>query len=258
MSTRTMYPAHETTPARGGIGRALSDRLLGPGASSAEIALALGSAALAAVALPALAWRSGVEWSMLQWVVATALAADLAGGVVVNASAPARRFYFRAGRSNADHLGFVALHLVHILLFTWLFIEEKWWLGLVISAGLLIAAAVIRSAPLHLRRPISMLAVLVAMVATSAISIAPGLEWFVPVVMLKLLVCYLLGDVPAVPEPIVAPRGEAFSAGAEIGFLSTADPLQIRDLARRAGDPTRQIESLQKVVDSWRCWRIRC
>jgi len=179
--------------------RGLADRLLGPGAGPAETSLALGSGVLAALLLPLPALRPDVSWSPVQVAAAAVLAFDLFGGVVVNASTPARRYYHRAGRKSSHHLGFVALHSLHVAAVAWLFRDSDWGYAAGVSAWLLACAALVVKAPPYLRRPVAMLSLAVALgVAPVAVPTA-GLEWFVPVLFLKLLVCYLLGDLPPAP-----------------------------------------------------------
>jgi hypothetical protein len=190
----------------GSVARQMSDRLLGPGATRPEIALALGSALVAASLLLALARVRGLGWSTGQSLAAAVLAFDLVGGVAVNASAPARRYYFGPGRGPASHLGFVAAHLAHVAVFAWLFREGDWSFAAALSLGLLGAAGVVLAAPGYLRRPVAMLALTLGVVLSTAAEPAPGMEWFVPVLLLKLIVCYLLGDVPAAPRPAPSPE----------------------------------------------------
>lgn len=208
MRTMRAAPANSDAPATPtSAGRALSDRLLGPGATAGEVAMALGAAATAAVVLPMSAAWSGVEWTTLQRLLAALIAADLAGGVVVNASAPARGYYFRPGRGEAHHLGFVALHGVHIALFAAFFATGGATTAAVMWGGLLLGAVLIRAVPVHLRRATAMLCLLTGIVAWQALGSAPGAEWFVPALLLKLLVCYLLGDVPGTARPASLARG---------------------------------------------------
>ncbi len=194
------------TPSRSGpeprspLLRGVSDRLLGPGASPAETTLALGSGALAALLLPLPALRPDVPWSPVQVAVAAVLAFDLFGGVAVNASAPARRYYHRPGRNPSHHLGFVALHSVHVAVVAWLFRDSDWGYAAGVSAGLLACAALVVKSPPYLRRPVAMLSLAAALVMAPVAVPTAGLDWFVPVLFLKLLVCYLLGDLPPAPH----------------------------------------------------------
>ena len=198
--------ADRDSAARGGMRTALADRLLGPDASRAEAGLALGAGAAFALAVPALAYARGIEWTMVQAVVAGLLAFDLFGGAAVNASEAGRRFYHAPGRRTADHLGFVAAHVLHVAALAWLFRDGDWGYAAGFSALLLACAALVLAAPPHVRRPVTMVAYAAALViALTATAPAPGMEWFIPVLYLKLLVAYLLGTVdgriPPAREP---------------------------------------------------------
>lgn len=185
---------------RGGALAAVSDRLLGPGAGRDEVALALGAGLAAALLVPLLAARQGADWTPALAAVAGLLAFDLVGGVVVNASGPARRYYHRPGRGAPHHLGFVALHALHVAAVAWLFRGGDARFAVAVTAGLVAAAALALAAPPHLRRGVATLAVAAAAVLAPAASPMPGMDWFVPVLFLKLLVCYLLGDLPPTPD----------------------------------------------------------
>jgi hypothetical protein len=190
----------DTMDEGGGLRRALFDRLIGPGAGSAEVGLALASGLAAAVLVPALAQARGADWSAAQLVVSGLLAFDLFGGVAVNASEAARRFYHRPGRGRGDHLAFVAAHALHVVLVAWLFraSDSGWAAGL--SAVLLAAAAGILFTPRPHRRAVAMLAYAAVVLGLSPLSPTPGMEWFVPVLFLKLLLAYLLGTLSAAAE----------------------------------------------------------
>ena len=183
-------------PARGGMRRAALDRLLGPDATRAEAALALGTGAACAVAVPALAHARGLEWSMVQLVVGGVLAFDLFGGVAVNASRAGRRFYHAPGRTAVDHMGFVAAHVLHLVVLAWLFRGGDWTYAAGFSTLLLASAALVLAVPAEVRTPVALLACAASVLASvTATAPAPGLEWFIPVLSLKLLVAYLLGTV---------------------------------------------------------------
>jgi len=145
------------------------------------------------------------DWSAVQWVGATLLAFDLFGGVAVNASSAARSYFFRAGRTTRHHLVFVVLHVVHVAAFSWLFREGDPVFTAVVGTGLLVSALGILVTPVHARRPVAMLFMTLGTVLSlAAEDPVSGMEWFIPVLLTKLLVCYLLGDVPAAPEPAPA------------------------------------------------------
>lgn len=191
-----------TEAAESGVRRAAMDRLLGPDASRAEAMLALGAGAVCALVVPTLARARGVEWSTTQLLVAALLAFDLFGGVAVNASEAGRRHYHAPGRRAADHVGFVAAHLLHVAVLAWLFRRGDWAFAGGFGALLLASALVVLAVPAPIRRPVALLACGAAVLAaTTAVAPTPGMEWFVPVLFLKLLVSYLLGtvDVPTLP-----------------------------------------------------------
>lgn len=189
------------------LATALGDRLLGPGASRAETALALGSALAAAVGLPWMALDGGVGWSPVQTAVAALLAFDLVGGVAVNASTPARRHYHRAGRGARHHLAFVGLHAVHVAVVAWVFRGGDVAYAVFASMGLVIAGGIVLATPVAMRRAVALLGVVAAVALGPLAGETPGLAWFLPVLALKLLVAYLLGDVPATVPATVSAEG---------------------------------------------------
>lgn len=190
----------DTANAPGGLRRALFDRLIGPGAGAAEVGLALGAGVAATLLVPALAHARGAGWSAVQLGVAGLLAFDLFGGVAVNASGAARRFYHRPGRGARDHLAFVAAHTLHVLLVAWLFRASDWGWAAGHSAVLLTAAAGVLLTPRPHRRAVAMLAFAAVVLVLAPLSPTPGMEWFVPVLLLKLLLAYLLGTLSAAEE----------------------------------------------------------
>ena len=191
MSIDWSYPE----PRKGLIGE--WDKFIGPGATRAELWLELGSALVAGVALVAYALVQDLGWSGWQLLVAGLLALDLMGGVVTNATTAAKRWYHREGQGLPQHIGFVAVHVVHLFLVAWLFRGMDWTFLLVMYGYLLVASFVILRVPLYLQRPVALLW-LCGVVAINHYVFAPvaGLEWFLPVFFLKLLVSHLLREAP--------------------------------------------------------------
>lgn len=151
--------------------------------------------ALTAAALaPIYAYYMDVGWSTLAYVVAALLALDMVGGVVTTATASGRRWYHRASLGVGAQMGFVGMHLVHLMLVSWLFLGwDPFW---VLAAGgwLLFAALGVVTAPAELRRPLAMLSYAIAlMLALFVLPQPEGLEWFLPLYYLKLLVSHLSG-----------------------------------------------------------------
>ncbi|MEM6457229.1 MAG: hypothetical protein AAF772_19225 [Acidobacteriota bacterium] len=176
------------------------DRFVGPGATRGEVWLQTAiplAATFAAVAWPLAA---GHAWTLWQLLVAGLLALDTVGGVMTNATHTAKRWYHRAGQGIAQHLGFVALHVVQLGLVGWLFRAHDWAYVATGYSFLMAAATLIVLSPATLQKPIAHGVYLVALVAsfTPAV-VTPGLEWFAPVFFLKLFVAHLPLEAPLAP-----------------------------------------------------------
>jgi len=177
------------------------DRFVGPGATRAELALELGFTMLGGVAMLVYAQTSFPQWSIVQICVAVLLAFDMAGGVVTNATSSAKRWYHRTGQGTRQHLQFVALHVAHLFIVAWLFRSGDWLYALVFSIYLLLAAFGILRTTLCLQRPLALGLTGVAIVMGLIVfTPTPGLEWFIPLLFLKLLVSHLLREEPYLPD----------------------------------------------------------
>lgn len=194
MRTSWDYP-----PPRRGLAGAW-DRFVGPGATRAEVALQIVLPVLAGIAAPWHAARSVANWNVLHYIAGTMLAMDITGGIVTNATSSAKRWYHRPGQGFSAHIAFVAIHLVHLLLVSWLFLGMDWsWVWA--TGGLLFAASTaILLVPLYLQRPIAMTAYAIATwLALFWFRQPPGLEWFLFLFYLKLLVSHLPQEEPYRP-----------------------------------------------------------
>ena len=162
-----------------------------------EITVALA----AGIALPVYALIKELGWDTAQLIVAGLLALDMAGGVVTNATSTAKRWYHRRGQGFAQHFTFVAIHGIQIFLVAWLFRSMDWRFFLIVYGYLLITTLLLLLTPLYLQRPTAML-VLGGAVLLNIHAFAPvrGMEWFVPVLFLKLTVSHLLKEAPFRPE----------------------------------------------------------
>jgi len=157
--------------------------------------------------------KEDVSWK--QSITVLLLGMDMIGGVVTNSTNSAKRWYHRPTQTIVDHMMFIAIHAIQIGLVSILFVdvsssstssvvdkaeEEKeqlqrlqfQYFGLV-YISLLISSLIVLTVPKYLQRPTSM-----ALVATSIplsmlqnLPKTPGLEWFVPLLFLKLLVSHL-------------------------------------------------------------------
>ena len=81
-----------------------------------------------------------------------------------------------------------------------LFREGDWGFFLSVSIYLLGASAIILWSPLYLQRPVALGLYGLALLANSYLfSPTPGLEWFLPIFFLKILVSHLLPETPYSP-----------------------------------------------------------
>jgi hypothetical protein len=171
------------------------DKFIGPGATRAELALILGGAVLAALAVPLYAVSHSLPWTAWQHLAASLLAADVAGGVVANAAGPARRWYHRPGQGFRQKMVFVLAHGVQIFVVAWLFRALDWAYFTGYYAYLIGAAWLVLRAPPSLRRPAAFALVAGAVLLDSlGLPPAAGMGWFVPLLFVKLLAAHLLPD----------------------------------------------------------------
>ena len=184
---------------RAGIAGAL-DTFIGPGATLAELALQLGIPLLALLLAPIYAQSVVTHWGPLQFFFCAILAFDIAGGVITNSTSAAKRWYHRRGQSFSNHLSFVALHVGHLFLVAALYLSfDLLWL-LCTSVFLLFSALLILCVPAYLQRPVSQLLYAVAVLLALYVFKSPvGLEWFLPLFYLKLLVSHLVKEEPYRP-----------------------------------------------------------
>jgi len=180
----------------------LLDQLIGPDATRTEVALQLIVSVLAAILAPLYASQVVEDWSLLQHIICSVLAFDIGGGIITNATSSAKRWYHRPGQGFIQHFGFVLLHLLHLFLVSYLYLALN--IGWILIAGgyLLFSAVVILLVPLYLQRPIGMLTYACGLLsALYGLSQPLGLEWFLPLFYLKLLVSHLLKEEPYRPTP---------------------------------------------------------
>lgn len=176
------------------------DKLVGPGQTRAEFWLILIPSLLAGLAAPLYALYTRLGWTTIQLIVAGVIAFDLVGGVVTNATSTAKRWYHRPGQGWLQHREFVAIHALHIFLVTWLFRGSDWTYFLIYYAYLLIASLIVTRVQLFLQRPVAVLLFVGALFLNTYIFIpSVGLEWFVPVFFMKLLVSHLIKETHFLP-----------------------------------------------------------
>lgn len=173
------------------------DRFLGPGMTNTELGLILAVTLLAVIGQIAYGLTHELNWSALQWIVALLLTFDLAGGVTTNATPAARRWYHRPGQGAVQHLTFVGIHLVQVLLVAGLLRGPgiDWTFTVIVYGYLLIASGLILATPPDLQKVVALSLYAGGLVISLyLLTPTPGLEWFIPVFYLKLLISHLLKD----------------------------------------------------------------
>ncbi|MEM9214432.1 MAG: hypothetical protein AAGD25_08805 [Cyanobacteria bacterium P01_F01_bin.150] len=172
------------------------DRFIGPGATPAEIVLQFAPSVAAAIAAPLYALTLPIDWTPWQLGAIAILGFDLVGGVLTNATAAANRWYHRPGQGWQQHMAFVVVHLLHVGVVALLFRGGDGLFFASISSYLLLAAGLIVVSPLYLQRPIALGLYGLALVGDRYLfTPTPGLEWFLSLFFLKLLVSHLLKEV---------------------------------------------------------------
>ncbi len=176
------------------------DKFVGPGMTRAEWALLLSVTLLGMAALLAYLAVEQLDWSAWQIVITVILVLDLSGGVVTNAASPTKRWCHRAGQTPRNHLLFIAVHVIHPVLIVLFFRPGDWQYVIIVYSYLMMMALWIAALPLYLQRPAAMAAFMGGILLNQYfVTPTPGLEWFLPVFYLKLLVCHLLREEPYRP-----------------------------------------------------------
>lgn len=161
------------------------DRFFGPGMTTGEIIANIGGllALSLLILLPLYLYDTG--WSLLQWLIAVFIVADICGGAMTLAMSPAKRWYHRTGQTAFSHLLFVSLHIHPFIIVLFFGGEWIWALlvyGLVVLAGLLVVHA-----PLYLQRPGSVFFIAVSVIIQGIIPAPVGFIWFAPLFFIKLI-----------------------------------------------------------------------
>jgi hypothetical protein len=92
-------------------------------------------------------------------------------------------------------MGFVCVHFIHIGLVALLLRGGAGLFFAGVSSYLLLAAGLILASPLYLQRPVALGLYGLALLGDRYLFVpTPGLEWFLPLLFLKLLVSHLLKE----------------------------------------------------------------
>lgn len=177
------------------------DRLTGTEATTAELLIQFIPPTIFAIAAPVYAQTLAVDWTCLQLGLISLLGFDLVGGVLTNATSSAKRWFHREGQTWQHHLAFVAIHIIHIFLVALLFRDLDWSFFAIASSYLIGSSVLILQTPLYLQRPVAYGLYGLALLGNNYL-FAPtvGLEWFLPLFFLKILISHLLKEAPYSPE----------------------------------------------------------
>jgi len=198
-------PATLLQPRRGFLG--LCDRLIGPEATRAEIALILTASLVGGAAAAVRLFHVGANgWLVM---VGAALGFDLIGGAVANATSATKRWYHRPGNTIVGHVIFLLPHVGHVALVAWLFLNGNWRYFVAVVTFTAAAAGGVLASPPRLKCPVAVGLCLASMGGWYYL-LGPtlGLEWFVPALLLKLVGGHLVPDGSGVrAEPNAAADG---------------------------------------------------
>lgn len=180
------------------------ERFMGPGKTRAETIVevaggTVGFAALAALAVTDDAVRG---WSSLQIGLGVILALDLVGGALTNATNAAKRWYHRPGPGRGRaRLLFLAAHVIHLAVVAFVLLPNDatwWWTHLALLAA---SSVLVAWAPVEVKRPTAVAALICAVALGQAIAPVEGVLALIPVLFyLKLLLGHLVPEAPLVEK----------------------------------------------------------
>jgi hypothetical protein len=173
------------------------DTFIGPGATTAEIILQFGASFLIGFGCW-FAYNQAQSPPQQSWnyrdTIVLFLSIDMIGGVVTNATSSAKRWYHRSSQTKWDHTTFVMMHALQIFVVAYFFASTDWkiYFGIVYGGLLLSSVILVYAVPLYLQRPTALALVAGTIpLSLSNHTMTPGLEWFLPLLFLKLLVSHL-------------------------------------------------------------------
>jgi hypothetical protein len=186
---------------RNGFYGTIDKLICGPGATPVEKNIQLYIPVLAGIIVVLQNYVSGFNWSMAQQIVAFLITLDIAGGIISNSTSTAKRWFHREGQGFKDHMGFILLHFVQISLVNIFFMEFNLiWIAS-IGGYMVFTCALVLKTILYLQRTVALMLFSVSVLLSMYIFKLPvHLEWFVPLLYLKLLVSHILREEPYRPE----------------------------------------------------------
>ncbi|WP_028865961.1 hypothetical protein [Psychromonas aquimarina] len=173
----------------------------GFGSTKAESAIANYAALIAPVVLYFLSWQN-LGWTILQIVVASALALDMVGGVLTNSLGSMKRFLHTDQKLEVNWLGKLVgskflFPAIHFQLFAVPLCFDAAWSYAFFWYGVMIVSIIfIHFLPLYLHRPVALLIVMLSVMIGQTISAPAGLEWLAPIFIIKLVLSHGVREEP--------------------------------------------------------------
>ncbi|CAB9514316.1 expressed unknown protein [Seminavis robusta] len=198
--TTSQHTTRSTPPApREGFFLNQLDTFIGPGATTAEIFLQFGASFVIGLLCFWIKYDNDATEVSTNWkhnAIVIGLGMDMIGGVVTNSTSAAKRWYHRPGQNFSQHMTFIAIHAMQIGTVAFLFCPQKdqqWFYFAAVYGCLLVSSTIVHSVPLYLQRPMAMslVATAIPMSMSKVLPETPGMEWFIPLLFLKLLVSHL-------------------------------------------------------------------
>jgi hypothetical protein len=177
------------------------DRFVGPGATKGELFLQFTFALLMSISVILYAHFNNLGWSVIQHIVAALIAFDLAGGIVTNATASAKRWYIPMWHKTKWCWTLIATNIFAPFLVAWVFRSMDWFFGMVVYSYAVIAPILLLKVPLHLQRPTAFILFCGAMLTDIYLfKPIPGLEWFLPFYFMKVILSQAIREEPYRPD----------------------------------------------------------
>jgi len=179
--------------------RGFLEILAGPGSTNAELIIQFSFATLAATAM--YFYSKNFDWNIWQIIVACYIVFDISGGIATNATSSGKRFWHRVERNyQKHHMFFMLCHFYLPLLVVLFFRPGDWEFFAMVYGYLLVATFFITSFRQYLQRMMAFI-FYVGAILMNLYFLTPtiGMEWFIPMLYLKLFLSYLPTEEPYRP-----------------------------------------------------------
>lgn len=181
-----------------------TDVINGTGAYREEKIIAFIGSAIIPIVLIFQLILGRLEWTPLQILIGLFIGFDIGGGMVSNALNSCKRFYETPLKTNEgkgakyakDNRIYLGLH-IHPIVVGLLYNNMDWFYALTWYAIFMASVLIVCKMPLYLKRPVSVLLTLIAIVVNLYL-ITPviGFEWFIPMLFIKIVCGHLIREEP--------------------------------------------------------------